>query len=662
MQADPFDLWPEERAALRRPSRQPIADWCASHVVLPPSVSGTPGPWSPRFTPFLVEPLNSLADPRVQFLTLLASAQVGKTTLLLLYLLWCMSERPGPGLWVAPREADVAEIFEHRLREIMRASPKLQHLLSDRKSDNVAKLLATPSMKLWGAGASSARDLASRSIKTLLLDEVDKFGQWTQTEASPVALAIRRTETFRVERKIVLASTPTTRSGAIFQHWLGSDRREFHVPLPCCGTWQPLHFERVRWPEDLHDPARVERDDLARYACAACEAEIDDAQKRDAVARGLWVPASGRIEDGCVVDDEPPTSARGYRIHGLLSPWVTLSAAAADFMRCNGEPALLMDFRNSFQALPWEELAAERTTAEHVERLIGAVPRNALPEDVERLTVGVDVGGTDADPVFHYVLVGWAPEERGYVIDCGRLGSFEAIENELLLREWTRADGQPLRVRLLLIDSGWRTAMVYSWAARWRDRVRPCKGSRTLGGVPWKSTRVTRTTSGRVSQFGIDLRHVDVEHFKDMLLRWCIVAPTRLALPADAPDELLRALTSEHKVLVRNRARGTAREAWVRRTGGGPNHLWDCLCYGTAAAHMVGALAVRRDRRRAAAARPAGAPPNASTEQQERRAAAASANKPFAAAVEEARRRARRQQSAPGGWSSPSSGWRTFGR
>ena len=60
-------------------------------------------------------------------------------------------------------------------------------------------------------GANSPAGLASRPIRVLLCDEVDRYG--VTKEGDPLKLAIQRTQNFG-NREIILVSTPTIKGAS----------------------------------------------------------------------------------------------------------------------------------------------------------------------------------------------------------------------------------------------------------------------------------------------------------------------------------------------------------------------------------------------------------------------------------------------------------------
>jgi phage terminase large subunit GpA-like protein len=62
-------------------------------------------------------------------------------------------------------------------------------------------------------GGSSAINLASRAIKILFADEIDKLRYSLRGEGDPVSLVLKRLSTY-TDSKAVFASTPTVSGGS----------------------------------------------------------------------------------------------------------------------------------------------------------------------------------------------------------------------------------------------------------------------------------------------------------------------------------------------------------------------------------------------------------------------------------------------------------------
>ena len=60
-------------------------------------------------------------------------------------------------------------------------------------------------------------------------------------------------------------------------------------------------------------------------------------------------------------------------------------------------------------------------------------------------------------------------------------------------------------------------------------------------------------------------------------------------------EEYLNQFTAEHKVLVRNRNTGKAKEVWQKKKAAVANHYLDAEVYAVSAADIIRALNIRKD-------------------------------------------------------------------
>lgn len=565
-----------ERLAWTPPADLTVSEWADEHRILHPLTSAEPGRWRTDRTPYLKGILDAFSDPALERITIMASTQVGKTEAILNMIAYAIDQDPGATLFVMPREEDVISIGQRRIRPMIEASPQLTRHTTENKSDNKLKEMRFSRSMLYLAGSNSPADLASRPVRYVLGDEIDKWPAFSGREASPVDLMIERTRTFW-NRKIVLTSTPTTRNGYIFREYERSDQREYKVPCPHCGEKQTLEFAQVKWPEDQRDPALIRQGRLAWYECIECEGKITDLQKPEMLAGGEWVAKAG---------SESTSTHAGFRIHALYSPWLSFGEVAAKFLESKDDPASLLNFVNSWLGWIWEE-RSERIEAEELAARTKEYERSTVPAGAVVLTAGVDVQGDH----LYYVIRAWGSSgENSWLVEAGRLDAgLEQLVSVIVNRVFPGV-GRQHRVRLMCIDSGYRTDEVYRFARRHSEVVRPIKGQQSLSGVPIRSNKIDRNATGDTIRHSIRLFHIDTSHFKDKVTRLMTAQdgePGEWNLHDNIPAEYLRQCTSEAKILNRNRRTGAMKTEWAKKPGSGANHYWDCEVYATAAADML---------------------------------------------------------------------------
>ena len=180
----------------------------------------------------------------------MTSAQVGKTeTFLNNPVGYFIAQDPAPILVIQPTLEMAQTWSKDRFAPMLRDCPALKDLVQDpraRSSNNTILHKTFAGGHITMAGANSASSLASRPIRIVFLDEVDRFPASAGTEGDPVSLAKKRTTTFW-NRKIIMTSTPTVKGASrIEQAFLESDQRKYYVPCPKCGEFQVLMWSNIR--------------------------------------------------------------------------------------------------------------------------------------------------------------------------------------------------------------------------------------------------------------------------------------------------------------------------------------------------------------------------------------------------------------------------------
>jgi phage terminase large subunit GpA-like protein len=598
------DLPVRAAEALRPPERAQPSEWAAANMILPPGLSSEPGRLNLGRTPYLAEVLDAVAEPGIEEVDVVKGTQLGATTALQVLLAYWAACDPGPALLVYPNEGSAKEALVDRILPVLRASPPTRALLPARQADLRQAVLKLDSMPIHAAWSGSAQSLASRAIRYLGLDEVDKYLGFVGKEADPVSLARERTATYQHRRRIFMASTPTTRQGIVWRAWeTCPDRRHYHVACPSCGEYQRLVMGRLRWPErnpneTRHEQAeRIEVQGLARYRCEHCETELEESMKARMLTSGRWASEGQRVlRDGTVEGERPESRRVAFHLTGLLSPWRTWSTVAGMFLRAKGSESGVMNFRNSVLGECYETtIAAPKLDAVRAKAAAAreaGIRAHVVPPWAVALVTGADVQLGHA----FYTTMAFGRGFRSRLVAYGRVDGPGMAGLEQLVRvalgvEYPVEGRDPaapgMMPAVLWIDSGYRTSEAYSLAAMDPARIFACMGARTATPASHVSrSRVTCSLPGQGDQ-PIERLMIDTNYFKDMVASRLRALPGEegcLELNGDVDEELCRQLTSEHKALVRER--GGAVFRWEPVSQGVANHYWDCVVLATACAHQ----------------------------------------------------------------------------
>lgn len=591
----PDVLWSElEIRAWQRPRAISVSEWVDENRFLDPLTSAEPGQWMTQRTPYLKGIMDAFIDPMVEDITIMASTQVGKTESMFNMLGYAVDQDPAPTLWVMPREPDARSISADRITPMIRLSPALRAHLTENDDDITRLEIKLDRMVVYFAGANSPAALAQKPIRYLFLDETDKYPRFSGREADPVKLSTERTRTFW-NRKIVKCSTPTTREGYIFREYERTDKCRYLVPCPHCREYQGFVFGQLKWPDEERDPEAIKDAKLAWYECISCKQKIRDNDKQKILLEGLWVPEGLHVDKtGKIRERIPNTTKKGFWINALYSPWLSFSEVAAEFLRSRESIELLMNFVNSWLAEIWEE-KTEETKEEKVFERQGGYPEGLVPDKAIVLTGGVDVQKDH----FFIVIRGWGIGEESWLVRACRVESWDDVTAVLFKTEYKKKSGDPFRVRISCIDSGFRTDEVYEISRRWRDLARAIKGENHLSGVPYRPTRIDRNPkTGSVIEGGLSLWRLDTSLYKDKITRMVSSAPgdpSQWHVFQGVSEDYVRQFCAEHKVLVRDKKSGRTWEEWKKKSQGAPNHYWDAEVYSAAAADMIRVSSLREE-------------------------------------------------------------------
>lgn len=494
----------------------------------------------------------------------MCGAQLGKSEMLLNTIGYHMAHDPAPILMMQPT-VDMAQAFskDRVTAGLLRSTPCLRDKVKDSKAkdaNNTTLHKVFPGGALSLVGANSPSSLASRPIRVVLCDEVDRYPPSAGEEGDPISLAKRRAATFW-NRKIISVSTPTNRGASrIEDAYNESDMRKFLVPCHDCGHEQEMVWANVQWHDD--NPK------TATYVCPECGSAWGDGERRRAVSKGQWVAS------------KPFNGVAGFHLNALYSPWSVLTDAVEEFLAAKRDPMRLKTFINTFLGETWEDQGEgvdDYAVAQRREEYDG------IPEDVVLLTAGVDV----QDDRLEVEVLGWGAGEESWQIDYHVLFGdpssprLWAQLDEILLQTHEHPTGEPMIIRATCVDSGGHhTRAVYNYAkTRAGHRVFAIKG---VGGEGKPIIgRPSKNNIGKVPLYAIGVDTAKELHYARLKIEepghgYC-------HFPTKRDDEYFRQLTAEKQVIKYHK--GYPSRTWIKtRTR---NEALDVRVYAIAAFHIL---------------------------------------------------------------------------
>ncbi len=603
---------------LEVPERLTVTQWADRYRRLSPKESPhAPGPWETGLVPYLRKPMDAFSQPTVERITLVSATRMGKTELLKNCFCYTVDQMPINLLLVLPDKVLAKDFGNDQMRPLFETCPRLQGQIPEIDAgDGRRRTLTTwkydlRGMFVWVAYASSASTISSRTIGVLLLDEIRGFPASASGEGSPLDLARERTETFDVgEFKVVEVSSAGVAGDALDTSWKQSDREQYHVPCPHCGTHQVLAISQIRLPKGVHDPDRIRDERLARYECIACAQDLPDdpiEKKREIIRPGIWVPPGGSIEK--VTRGEAPPLYRmagapewprhiGFQISRLYSPWPrhTWSSIAARDIESNPKTGGTLEarqvFTNTWLAEAWEQ-ELEQVTEEDIQAKDAGYTRGIVPIGGRILTAFVDV---QLD-YFYFVIRAWGERWTSWLILAGMAETFEDLAKHLSHRYPHEDLEQSLRVTAAGMDIRYRGGEVLKFC-RAQNSLHRASGPLFIPMVGLDHIRVgdfqrgrtqKDSRTGRVFKRG-DVRNIDTTAYKDKLKGFIEAGPGEEGewhIYEDVAGRYLQQMSSEQKVPIMNPRTGKITHVW-RLKKSRHNHYWDCEVGALAVADIIG--------------------------------------------------------------------------
>lgn len=551
---------------LMPPENLLVSEWAERYRVLDSKTSAQPGPWRNSVTPYLVGIMDELNNYETEEIVFVKPTQVGGTEAMQNMIGYIAMQDPAPTMVVYPTDTLAESVSVNRIQPMMMASPGLR---ARYKADESSKKeLQFDGMYLSLEGSNSPSSLASKAIRFLMLDEVDKYPGASKKEADPISLARERTKTFH-NRKIYMTSTPTLKSGHIWKAKEEADiEKHFFVPCPHCGEYIELMLNQIKFPSE-DGMSAADRAQEAVYCCQECGCIISDQQKNEAVRKGEW---------RTVRKNTNYVKKVAFWMNTLYSPFVRFSEIVKTFLESQDDPEKLQNFVNSWLAEPWEDTKM-KTNADMVMERQTDVPEAVVPSWAKMLTAGVDV----QENCLYWSIRAWGNYLTSQNIAHGKAFSFGDIERVMDLA-YRKEDGTAYVVALALVDSGDQTDAVYDFCALHSDWAYPVKGASNPMQTHFKMSKVNKSDS---KAYGMNLILVDGGKYKDMIAaRMRKENGTGSWMVYQGCDrEYAEQVTAEHKVNVKNG--GKSRQEWVLKSSHADNHYLDTEVYAMAAADIL---------------------------------------------------------------------------
>ena len=533
-----FSVLKEMKKAVKPPPKLTVSEWAERYRVLSTSNSAESGRWNNDRAVYQKGIMDSIFEKNVETIVFMASAQVGKTEILNNIIGYLISQSPSPILVVQPTVELGKSWSKERFDPMLRDTKILQEKISPSKSrsgNNTILFKKFDGGFMSIAGSNAPSQLASRPIRAVLCDEIDRYPASAGEEGDPVNLAIKRTTTFS-NRKIFLISTPTIKgSSRIERAYELSDQRYFKVPCPDCGHFQSLKWGAISFQRD-------EKKELIRgsvhYNCEECGVAIEEKHKPEMIFKGKWEATASPASPKTI----------GFHLNELYSPFVTWTEVVQKFLEAKKDIQLLKTWKNTSLGETWEEMGERLKWEELYNRRVKY--ETPVPEGVFCLTAGVDT----QDDRLEVEVVGWGYEYESWGIDYAVFHGDPAHKevwlelDEYLKKSWKGKHATFVVSRAFIDSGGHKTQAVYDYCYSRKNRgVFAIKGQGGDIAVIRKQNTLQPTKNGKK----VTLYNLGVDTAKSMIYSFCEQVnhgAGYMHFPHEYDQEYFKMLTAEQLV------------------------------------------------------------------------------------------------------------------
>ncbi len=494
--------------ALKPRDRLTVSTWADRHRFLSSKQSGERGKWRTDRNPILreIQDCLSVFSP-VREIVVMKSSQVGVTEATVNWLGYIVDHAPSPTMVLMPTLESRDSWKVQKLNPLLQETGQVRDILGGLKSRDAAnskEVIDFPGGILFLAGGNSPNSYAQKSVRNMIMDDLDRFPMEIGEEGDPVSLARGRTKSF-ARSKLLLISTPTLKGASLIEReYEASDQRHYHVSCPACSEYQILRWSNLKWDVTANS---------AWYACEHCGTMIEEHHKPKMLAGGRWIA------------ENPDIKRRGYHISALYAPiglgpsWLDL---AQEFIVAHKDNATLKTFINTHLGEAWED-QTNKLKAHELARRMEPVELRAIPPGCLAITCGIDT----QDDWLAVTLLGWG-DGHLWILDWHEIqGDTTRPEvwdrlQEYLQTTHTNAYGKEMRIRAAGIDSrGHRSEQVRQFVSRTSLTlpVYAVQGATTRMGraIAQSASYPDKNRRGKLIRGGYGLWNIGTEYCKDYL-------------------------------------------------------------------------------------------------------------------------------------------------
>ena len=509
-------------AAFRPPKRVSVSQGAAASLIVK-QTGGTTAPWSATETPYMCEPIDTLASRRHEAVAFVGPARCGKTEGLITgWMAHAVVNDPGDMAVIHMSQEKAREFSKTTVDRALRHSPDLAALVSrNANADNTFDKSFRHGMWLK-IGWPTVSNLSGSTYRYVAFTDYDRMPDDVGGEGAPFPLGLKRTQTFLSRGMCLVESSPgrdvedpnwkpsTAHEAPPVRGVVGiyntSDRRRWYWKCHDCREWfeaaPGVGLFNLPPDDELLEVVRgANLDHLAEHyakiVCPHCGSLHGADQKKALNANGRWLrDGQALTADDELVGEGMTSSIAGFWLGGVAAafqPWRSILVRHLQGLRhyaLSGSEEALKNAINVDQGMPYLSrhlMDAQSGRTSPQERSEKGMQRYVVPKETRCVHVAVDVqGGVNSRFVVQVHAIG--PHLEQWLVDrfeikvskrpgmggdfapidpAGYLEDWSLLTEKLLQSTWRTPDeNREIKARMVVVDSGGEdgvTANAYAW-------------------------------------------------------------------------------------------------------------------------------------------------------------------------------------------------------
>lgn len=478
------------------------------------------GPWLNSTTPYLVDPMNSLASHTTRGMIFAGPAQCGKTELFLNWQTFTVVCDPADMILYEKAQATARDFSIRRVDRLHRHTDEVgRRVIQHRNADNTYDKRYQSGI-IVNLSWPAINEMSGRPIPRVFLTDYDRMPQDIDGEGEPYDLGRKRTTTFGSHAMCAAESSPgfflenpnwiakspheAPPTQGILKLYNRGDRRRWYwkcVNPKCRMAFEP-DFSLFNWPksEDLTEAA-----ELATLQCPHCRLDYshdpgDLPGKHEMNRHGRWVKDGMMwVPEGEVVGKSFRSDIDSYWLKGPAATFINWTDLVHRFLTAEKEYAdtgtetSLITTVNQDQALPYtpksqaearlpETLKArsrdhgQRMVPHGVRYLVACVDvqKNRFVVQVHGVGVGGDIWVVDRFDVKKSRRLDGETNEHFWINPSAYFEDWKLLVEEVMTKTYPLIDGsgREMPIKITLCDSGGKegvTTNAYNFVRWLRD-------------------------------------------------------------------------------------------------------------------------------------------------------------------------------------------------